>query len=83
MKQRTLWASAALALAALAPQAQAGVVIDYGSGFSGACGAGLNCVGDTAVTGSGALRLTPADYDKHGAGYSTTAITLGAGATFA
>ncbi len=71
----------AAALAAASPQAQAGIVINYASGFSGACGSGLSCVGDTTDTGS-VLRLTPAAYDQHGAGYSTTAIALGSGATF-
>lgn len=81
MIRRTWFAVAALALAAAPFQAQAGIVINYASGFSGACGSGLTCVGDTAVTGS-ALRLTPAGIGQAGAGYSTTAITLGAGATF-
>ncbi len=71
-----------LALAALgSQQAQAGIVIDYASGFSGACGSGLSCVGDTAVSGS-ALRLTGAGGSQAGAGYSTTGVALGAGATF-
>ena len=40
--------------------AEAAVVISY-PGFTGACsGGGLTCVGNTAVTGGGALRLTPA-----------------------
>jgi len=82
MAYRSLIAATALVLAAIAPQAHAGIVIDYGSGFSGACGSGLTCVGDTTVTGSNALRLTPAAYDQHGAGYSTTSVLLGAGATF-
>ncbi|NCT82374.1 MAG: PEP-CTERM sorting domain-containing protein [Comamonadaceae bacterium] len=76
---RTLLATAALA--AIASQAQAGIVINYAGGFSGACGSGLSCVGNTAVNGS-VLRLTPASTGQAGAGYSTTAITLGAGATF-
>jgi hypothetical protein len=62
-------------------QAQAGVVINY-SDFTGACGDGtLTCVGNAATSGS-ALRLTPATLGQAGAGYSTTAITLGTGATF-
>lgn len=81
MTRPTLFAAAALALAAAAPHAQAGVVIDYSS-FAGACGVSLTCVGNTAVTGSGDLRLTPAAAFQAGAGYSNTAITLGAGATF-
>ena len=60
--------------------AQAGIVVSYPD-FTGACGITLTCVGDTAVSGT-ALRVTPADYSKTGAGYSTTPITLGAGATF-
>ncbi|MBV8036822.1 hypothetical protein [Roseateles sp.] len=82
MPHRTLLAAAALAIAAIVPhQARAGIVINYASGFSGACGSGLTCVGNAAVNGS-ALRLTPAAQSQAGAGYSTTAITLGAGATF-
>ncbi len=62
--------------------AEAAVVISY-PGFTGACsGGGLTCVGNTAVTGGGALRLTPATTSQSGAGYSTTAIALGTGATF-
>ena len=63
--------------------AEAAVVISY-PGFTGACGVlgGLTCVGSTAVTGGGALRLTPALTGQGGAGYSTAAIALGAGATF-
>lgn len=80
MTHRTLLASAALALAALAPQAQAALVIDYAS-FAGACGVTLTCVGATAASGSD-LRLTPAAFNTAGAGFSTTAISLGAGATF-
>lgn len=75
-------AAASLAVAALcavAP-AQAGVVLDYNS-FAGACGTTLTCVGNTGVSGT-ALRVTPASAFQSGAGYSTTAITLGAGATF-
>lgn len=63
--------------------AEAAVVISY-PGFTGACGVGggLTCVGNTTVTGGGALRLTPAATSQSGAGYSTTAIALGTGATF-
>ena len=62
--------------------AEAAVVITY-PGFTGACsGGGLTCVGDTTVTSGGALRLTPATTSQSGAGYSTTAIALGVGATF-
>ena len=77
-----LCASAAMACAALAGgAAQAGIVFDYGS-FAGLCGtASLTCVGDTAESGS-KLRVTPALGSQAGAGYSTSAITLGAGATF-
>lgn len=81
MTRRTLFAAAALALAALAPQAQAALVIDYAN-FTSACGSSLTCVGSTAVTGAGELRLTPASFNTAGAGFSTTAISLGAGATF-
>lgn len=80
MSRQTLIAAATLALAALAPQAQAGVVIDY-SNFTGACGATLTCVGSAADLASGELRITPSSGGS-GAGYSTTAIGLGAGATF-
>ena len=77
---RSLLAPAILALSA-ASQAQAGIVINY-SDFTGACGDGtLTCVG-AAATPSNVLRLTPAAGSQAGAGYSTTAITLGAGATF-
>jgi len=60
--------------------AMASVVLSYPS-FSGACGTTLTCVGSTAESGS-ALRITPATTGQSGAGYSTTAITLGANATF-
>lgn len=68
--------------ATMAP-AEASVVISY-PGFTGACAVagGLTCVGNTAVTGGGALRVSSAAAFVSGAGYSTTAITLGAGATF-
>lgn len=73
--------AALIGAAAMAP-AQAAVVISY-PGFTGACsGGGLTCVGSTSVTGGGALRLTPAATGQAGAGYSTTAVALGAGATF-
>jgi hypothetical protein len=81
MTRRSLLAAAALTLAAAAPQAQAALVIDYAN-FTGACGSTLTCVGATAPTGGGDLRLTPAAGGVGGAGYSTTAISLGAGATF-
>jgi hypothetical protein len=81
MTYRTLLATAALALAAAAPAAQAALVIDYAN-FTGACGSTLTCVGATAATAGGDLRLTPATFGTGGAGYSTTAISLGAGATF-
>lgn len=75
-------ASAALAsaLAVFCGPSQAGVVINYAN-FTGACGTSLTCVGSTAVS-SGALRVAPAAIGQSGAGYSTTAITLGASATF-
>lgn len=80
MIRRVLFAFAALTLAA---HAKAGVVISFPN-FANACdpGSGLTCVGNTAVTGSNALRLTSAGVGQAGAGYSTTPITLGAGATF-
>jgi hypothetical protein len=81
MSRRALFATAALALAALAPQARAALVIDYAN-FTGACGSTLTCVGATAPTAGGDLRLTPSTFATGGAGYSTTAISLGAGATF-
>lgn len=72
---------AALALTTGMSAANAAVVISYPN-FTGACsGGGLTCVGSAAVTG-GALRLTPALTGQHGAGYSTTGIALGSGATF-
>ena len=73
--------AAVVAAMGVAP-AEAAVVISY-PGFTGACGVlgGLTCVGATAVTG-GALRLTPAAIGQAGAGYSQSAIALGAGATF-
>lgn len=80
MTRRSLFAAAALALAAAAP-AQAGIVIDYAN-FTGACGSSLTCVGATAATAGGDLRLTPSTFNVAGAGFSTTAISLGAGATF-
>ena len=78
---RTLLATAALALAAAAPQAQAATVINYAN-FAGACGTSLTCVGNAAVDAGNDLRLTTAGGSQAGAGYSTTAIALGAGATF-
>ena len=77
---RTLLATAILALTAAAPLAQAGVVINY-SDFSGACGSGLTCVGSAASSGTD-LRLTKSTTSQAGAGYSTTAVALGTGATF-
>jgi Legume lectin domain/PEP-CTERM motif len=71
---------AAAALASGVSTASASVVISY-TDFTGACGTGITCVGNTAVVGT-ALRLTPATTSQSGAGYSTTAITLGSGATF-
>jgi Legume lectin domain len=80
MAHRSLLAVAALALATAAPQASAALVIDYSS-FTGACGTSLTCVGSTAAAAGGELRVAPASGGS-GAGYSTTAISLGAGATF-
>lgn len=80
MTRRSLLAAAALTLAAAAPQANAALVIDYSS-FTGACGSSLTCVGQAADLASGELRVTPATGGS-GAGYSTTAIALGTGATF-
>ncbi len=62
------------------PGAAAGVIFNI-SDFTGACGTTLTCVGSTAVVGT-ALRLTPANGGQSGAGYSTSAITLGSNATF-
>ena len=76
-----LAAAATLACAALTGGgAHAGVLFDYSS-FAGLCGTALTCVGNTAVSGTD-LRLTPATSSQSGAGYSTSAITLGASATF-
>lgn len=77
-----LCASAAVASsAAVGGGAHAGIVFDYAS-FAGLCGtAALSCVGNTAESGS-RLRVTPAAGSQAGAGYSTSAITLGASATF-
>jgi hypothetical protein len=80
MARRFLFTAAALALAAAAPHASAALLIDYSS-FTGACGSTLTCVGSAADTATGELRVTPASGGS-GAGYSTTAIALGAGATF-
>lgn len=80
MARLSLFAAAALTFAAAVP-AQAGVVIDYAN-FTSACGSSLTCVGATAATAGGDLRLTPAAFNAAGAGFSTTAISLGAGATF-
>lgn len=68
----------ALATSVAVGSAQASVVLDY-SDFSSI--AGLTFVGDTATSGT-ALRLVPAAVNQAGAAYSTTAISLGAGATF-
>jgi len=80
MTRHSLLATAALALAAAAPQAQAALVINYAN-FTGACGSSLSCVGSAAVNAGGDLRVTPSSGGS-GAGYSNTAIALGAGATF-
>lgn len=83
---RTLIAAAALTLAVAAPQAQAGIVIDYAN-FLGACGDGtLTCVGRAQSPGTD-LQMTTNPGNVSGPGapaaaYSTTAISLGAGATF-
>ena len=66
---------------AVLSSARAAVVINCVS-FTGACGSTLTCIGDTSVIGTGALRVTPAASNERGAGYSTTAIVLGSGATF-
>jgi hypothetical protein len=68
------------AMAGFGATAQGAVVFDFNT-FAGACGTTLTCVGNTAVAGS-ALRVTPATFFQAGAGYGTTAITLGASATF-
>jgi hypothetical protein len=83
MRSRFALLTAGLLSLAGVQQAQAGVVIDFPS-FAAACspGSGLTCVGSTSVAGGNTLRLTPANTGQAGAGYSTTAITLGAGATF-
>lgn len=60
--------------------ARASVVLSFGD-FTGACGTTLTCVGNTAESGT-RLRVTPSAFNQSGAGYSTTAITLGTGATF-
>lgn len=78
---RTLLATAGLALSIAAPQAHAALLIDYAN-FSGACGGSLACVGNAAVAAGGELRLTTSGPSQSGAGYSNTAISLGAGATF-
>ncbi len=81
MTRRSLFVAAtALAFAAAAPQARAAVVIDY-SNFVNACGTSLTCVGAATSLASGELRVTPSSGGS-GAGYSTTAVALGAGATF-
>jgi hypothetical protein len=77
---RMACATAALGFAAAQAQAS-GVILDYSAGFTGACGGTLTCVGNTAVSGT-ALRVTPATSFQAGAGYSTTALNLGANATF-
>jgi hypothetical protein len=73
-------ASAAIALGAGLP-AQADLIIDYAT-FTGACGTSLTCAGSAGVAPDGALRLTPAAFNNAGAGYSTTPVELGVGATF-
>lgn len=81
MTRRTLFAAAALALAVAAPQAQAALLIDQAN-FTGACGSSLSCVGASAVTANGDMRLTPAQLNQGGAAFSKAAVSLGAGATF-
>lgn len=67
--------------AALFAPAQASVVVSYPD-FTGACAsAALTCVGNAATVGS-VLRVAPANFSQSGAAYSTTPVTLGAGATF-
>ena len=64
-----------------ATPAQANLLVSYPD-FTGACGSlTLTCVGDTTSPGT-VLRVTPAATGKHGAAYSTTAVTLGAGNIF-
>lgn len=81
MFHRSWLAAAALALGVAAPAADAAVVINY-SNFAAACGASLSCVGSAGVTAGNDLRLTASSAYLAGAGYSTTAIALGSGATF-
>jgi hypothetical protein len=64
----------------LVGSAHASILLSYPS-FAGACGTSLTCVGNTAESGS-ALQLTQATTSQSGAGYSTTPLTLGTGATF-
>ena len=78
----TLAGAVGLALAVAVGSAQAGVVVSYPN-FGSTAGLTLKGNAGTAVTGDGTvLRLAPAAGGKTGAAYSTSAITLGAGATF-
>jgi len=70
---------AASGLFTVAAPADAAVVISHPT-FTG-CGGNVTCVGDTSVVG-GALRVSSAAAFVSGAGYSTSAIALGTGATF-
>lgn len=84
MTQLSKWVAGGLValggMVVSAAPGQANVLLSYPT-FAGACGTTLTCVGSTAEVGN-VLRVTPANFGQSGAGYSTTAITLGAGATF-
>jgi hypothetical protein len=68
-------------LGGAAAHVQAGTLVNYAD-FNFACNSnGLTCVGNAATTG-GVLRVTPAAGGQSGAAYSSTALTLGANATF-
>lgn len=72
-------ALAGAAVVSTAP-AQASVLFNFPN-FTGACGTAITCVGNTSTPGS-VLHLTPAVVGASGAGYSNTAVALGANATF-
>jgi hypothetical protein len=72
--------TAATAVLIWSGAAHAGIVLSYPT-FTGACASSLTCFGNTAESAT-VLRLTPAAVGKVGTAYSTTPITLGAGAKF-
>jgi len=68
----------AVAIASLASQANATIVINYPD-FSSVAGLTIN--GNAAQAGN-VLRVTPADFGQSGSAFSTTTVSLASGASF-